>query len=724
MKLMPPSFEAVRLTVALILILSINISCSSSPGVQKLSPQAVDRQSLVSRHNPKVGSIDPRSPFTLGNGHFAFTADVTGLQSFADLYFNQGIPLETKARWAWHERANPMGYSLDDTNETFDAYGRKVSFPTDMDSAAGQWLRQNPHDLPLSRIGFTLDQRDINPSTLSAIDQTLDLWRGLLTSRYTLAHHQVQVQTLVDSNSDLIAVQVDSSLLAEARLEVALSFPRGYQLNRKNTPDLDWSDPDAHITRITEQGRHYATLYRKIDNAQHWVALRWQGNAQLVKNSTHHYALQAGSGETQLNFTVEYLPSPPTATPLKPFADTRHNAAQAWRNFWMSGAAADFSGSRNSYARELERRIVLSRYIMATQSRATMPSQETGLTSSSWYGKHHTEMTYWHSAHWILWGNPEIAQQTLDWFVDHLPKAQQLAASRGLDGARWAKMAGPENRESPGGNPLIIWNQPQFIHLAELLYQRTNDTTLLHKYAELVDQSAAAMASMLVWDEAGKRYNLSAPIWIAQEIYDPRITRNPTFELAYWRTSLQIAQQWRVRSGKAISPDWQHKLDKLAKLPTKDGKYVAIESVPDTFDNITSRQDHPSMLAAYGMLKDETVDLVTMDNTLKAVITTWDWQQKIWGWDYPMIAMTATRLQQPELALKTLMANLVHNHYENNGHVMQQGAALPVYLPANGAFLSAVAMMLGGWQGGPERAFPGFPADGTWVIKAEGFKPY
>jgi hypothetical protein len=32
-----------------------------------------------------------------------------------------------------------------------------------------------------------------------------------------------------------------------------------------------------------------------------------------------------------------------------------------------------------------------------------------------------------------------------------------------------------------------------------------------------------------------------------------------------------------------------------------------------------------------------------MTRTLDAVLSQWDWETKIWGWDYPMIAMTATR---------------------------------------------------------------------------------
>jgi hypothetical protein len=48
--------------------------------------------------------------------------------------------------------------------------------------------------------------------------------------------------------------------------------------------------------------------------------------------------------------------------------------------------------------------------------------------------------------------------------------------------------------------------------------------------------------------------------------------------------------------------------------------------------------------------------------------------------------------------------------------------AAETYFPSNGSLLAAVAMMAGGWDGstGPT---PGFPKDGKWTVRAEGFKP-
>ena len=47
---------------------------------------AIERKELVQGHNPGLFGFDYNSPMTLGNGEFAFNADVTGLQTFYDLY--------------------------------------------------------------------------------------------------------------------------------------------------------------------------------------------------------------------------------------------------------------------------------------------------------------------------------------------------------------------------------------------------------------------------------------------------------------------------------------------------------------------------------------------------------------------------------------------------------------------------------------------------------------
>ena len=57
-----------------------NLACAPT----SVNVSTIDRQALVARHAPVVRTIDPFSVLSVGNGRFAFTADVTGLQSFPD----------------------------------------------------------------------------------------------------------------------------------------------------------------------------------------------------------------------------------------------------------------------------------------------------------------------------------------------------------------------------------------------------------------------------------------------------------------------------------------------------------------------------------------------------------------------------------------------------------------------------------------------------------------
>jgi hypothetical protein len=64
---------------------------------------------------------------------------------------------------------------------------------------------------------------------------------------------------------------------------------------------------------------------------------------------------------------------------------------------------------------------------------------------------------------------------------------------------------------------------------------------------------------------------------------------------------------------------------------------------------------------------------------------------------------------------------LLHNSpgFQFDEHGLATGGPFP-YFPSNGALLTAVAMMAGGWDGSTGHA-PGFPQNGKWEVKAEGF---
>ncbi len=613
-----------------------------------------------------------------------------------------------------------------------------------------QWLRENPHKFSLGRLGLRLENAQGKGATfadLSAKQQSLDMWTGRLTSSFIFDGTPVEVETSVHPERDILIVRLRSQLLFDGRLGVDLKFPG---VSRKLNPDpADWEHPEAHSTLEVARGPGGLTLTRQIDDTHYSVKLASDRELDIETPGPHAFRFSA-PGSTQLTLLIEFTEGPAAAT-LPDAEVARATVAKWWESFWMHGGVVDFTGSKHPKASELERRIVLSQYLTAVNSAGALPPQEEGLFSNSWNGKFHLEMHAWHAAHFAVWGRPELLERSMPWYLAHLEEARERAKANGVKGAWWPKMVGPEGRESPSTvNPFIMWQQPHPIYLAETLWiARGKDRAVLEKYSELVFQTADLLASWPFYDKKAERYILGPPVIPAQENFDPLTTYNPTFELEYWRFGIGTAQRWRERLGLPKNPRWDDVLFRLSKLPEKDGIYLAAESHPDLWERARSAQcskgaasecpnrDHPSFVAALGLLPGWGADRETMRRTLKAVVSDWDLRQT-WGWDWPMLAMTATRLDEPEMAVNFLLTDAKNFQFGVSGmtprvHVVADDAphsagsqdepgyrrAAETYFPSNGALLLAVGLMVSGGQSVHELN-PGFPPNGQWIVRSEG----
>jgi hypothetical protein len=405
-----------------------------------------------------------------------------------------------------------------------------------------------------------------------------------------------------------------------------------------------------------------------------------------------------------------------------PSFDATSAAARAhWHRFWSTGGAIDLAGSQDPRWRELERRIVLSQYLTAIQCAGRYPPQESGLTFNSWEGKFHLEMHWWHAAQFALWGRLPLLEKSLGYYDAILPKAKATAARQGYAGARWPKMTGPAGDESPSGvGPFLVWQQPHPIFYAELVYRQRADRATLERFRDVVFETAEFMASFPAWDERARRFVLGPPLNCAQERYPKDTTINCAFELEYWAWGLGAAQAWRERLGLPREPRWDRVLKGLAAPIVADGRYLFAETAPDTYASPRWATDHPSVVAMFGVLPGAGIDRQAMARTVDWIQAHWDWPST-WGWDYPMVAMTAARLGRPDMAVDALLMDTPKNVYRANGHNHQR-PGLTIYLPGNGALLYAAAMMAAGWDGAPEGHAPGFPRDGRWLVKWEGLR--
>ena len=307
----------------------------------------------------------------------------------------------------------------------------------------------------------------------------------------------------------------------------------------------------------------------------------------------------------------------------------------------------------------------------------------------------------------------------LAWYELVSDKAIAIAKRQGYNGARWQKMTDADGSEVPSSvGAFLIWQQPHPIYFAEQIYREHLSKEVLEKYKSLVFKTADFMQSFARWDSISKTYHLGKGVIAAQERFKPEETYNPTYELVYWKWALQVAQKWRHRLAMPVDRNWQHVIDHMAVLPVQDNKYLFTQNAIDSYTNTKLKTDHPSVLAALGVMPPTgQVNNKIMDATFHWIWENWDWKDT-WGWDFPMVAMTATRLGKPEKAIDALLMPIKTNTYLPNGHNYQD-SRLRLYMPGNGGLLTAVAMMVGGYDG-ENIKLPGIPKNGKWKVRYEG----
>jgi len=697
---------------------SLTLAARPSLGLGR-SGGAIDRRALVRRHDPVVTAFDPFSALTVGNGEFAFTADITGLQTFP-AECEPTFPLCTTAHWSWHTTPAAEGLRREDFRyRDYDTYGRKVGYATDRrgQEPLFDWLRQNPHRLHLGRIGFELATSNgapAKPADLRQCRQVLDLWSGVLDSRFELEGQPVRVTTCCHPELDLVAVRVESPLLGSKLLRVLLAFPFA-------SPErgmADWGAIARHTTTFAQQEHNHADFTRKLDETEYRVGVQWRGGA-LSRRAAHEFVLSGTSGQA-LELACLFSPGP-CSTTLPSFAQTRAASQRSWQRFWQDGGAIDLSGSTDARAAELERRVVLSLYNTAIHCCGSLPSAETGLLCNSWYGKFHLEMHWWHAVHFTAWSRFSRFEKSLALYERLLPIARDTAQRQGYRGARWPKMIGADGHDSPSPvAPLLIWQQPHPIYYAELCYRNEPSKKTLDRWRDVVFETAEFMASFALLDSARDQFVLGPPLKTVSENTEATTAINPTFELAYWRFGLRVAQDWRERLGLERNPAWDRVLRLLAPLPARDGLYLLQEGLNETYTEWN--WEHPALVGAFGMLPGDSVDQAAMRRSLARVMQVWQWD-RAWGWDFGKAAMCAARTGQPDLAVDALLIDAVKNRYHPNGHNYQR-ADLTAYLPGNGALLCAVAMMCAGWTNGPPSPTPGFPPNGQWSVRHEGLRQW
>jgi hypothetical protein len=578
---------------------------------------------------------------------------------------------------------------------------------------ASDWLRANPHRIHLGMVGLQItmnDGKEIGIGDIQDNTQNLNLWAGAIESKFSVEGIPVNVQVFCHPGLDMISARIESDLIKEKRLKLRIAFPLGIALPN----GYDFNFPDKHKTKIISANNDITLFERSQDSDKYYVKVLHSGGL-LIEGSQHEYFIEPNSSDSLFEFSCLFSKTIPDNDPAD-FSGTREASLKSWESFWMNGGAVDFSGCTDERAFELERRVILSRYLTRIQCSGSLPPAETGLTYNSWFGKFHLEMHWWHVLHFVLWQKEEVLERQMKYYTDIIENARQTALHQGYKGVRWPKMTDPEGRESPSTvGTYLIWQQPHPIFFAELLYENSdNKKEILQKYKDIVFSTADFMASYAWYDSINNRYTLGPVLIPAQESLNKETTINPIFELVYWYWGLKTAREWKKRLGLDVEPLWTDIIEKLSALPVQEGLYLCSEDTKDSYQNPRYMSDHPIVSGISGFFpRTKLVDKKILGNSLDTIMKKWNWRST-WGWDFPMLAMSAASIGRGEQAMDFLLMEAPKNRYLMNGHNYQD-ARLAIYLPGNGGLLTAVAKMCVEDQ---------FPNNGKWEVKWENLNKY
>lgn len=215
----------------------------------------IDRQKLISGHNPVLTEIATDAPLTVGNGELAFTADITGMQTLYEEY--QELPLCTMSQWGWHTKPvsrEKYNYTLDDLvmTEYVNREGRLLKYPQDKkvgNEDVYNWLRENPHRLNLVRVRLQWEEESISAEDITGVRQELVLYEGILYSEFQIRNNACRVRTACHNEGrDILAFSLESEALKEKKISIVLDFPYG----ASDITASDWTQNDRHRTTILQ----------------------------------------------------------------------------------------------------------------------------------------------------------------------------------------------------------------------------------------------------------------------------------------------------------------------------------------------------------------------------------------------------------------------------------------------------------------------------------------
>ncbi len=201
----------------------------------------------------------------------------------------------------------------------------------------------------------------------------LDLWTGRISSNFSYKGQPVQVETYCHPDLSLVGFHIKSDLLASADLGVFFDFPYP-DTNKFDAPYVGvWNDTAHH--NVSGYSAPYGNfLEHTLDGTSYFMSAEWDAPATPVApaNGSSRRVLMLPNS-TEVMFAVGFGPT--GALTMETYGDTVTASELFWADYWSSGAFLDLSAVKSPKASELQRRVILSQYLVAVNSASSNPPQ-------------------------------------------------------------------------------------------------------------------------------------------------------------------------------------------------------------------------------------------------------------------------------------------------------------------------------------------------------------
>lgn len=588
------------------------------------------KKSDIIKYNLKFNHIDSKNPVTIGNGDFAITLDQTGTQSLYEIY--KDIPLSTMSNKNWFYKDKK------DIKPSYVDGKAYMLFNLDNDPNY-QTNRQYPFKYSFMQILLYDNDKLIDINNIKDVKQELDLYKGIVTSSFNYKEKINKTISFIYQDHDEFNFKLQSD-----NLNLALKF--NYPSYTKNGYRLDI------LPNVLVKEDRITLLYDDKNSLS--FKLKSSSNYQIVENT-----LIFDDNNVSFSLALDEI-----------------KEGKLLDEFWKCDNGIIIDNE------ELVKKMVLSKYLLHVNSTGIYPPQESGLTYNCWNSKFHLEMHLIHSL-WNIYNN-HVGDlvKSFDYYLSIMPSSLKRASLNGYKGLRFPKMTGPDGEDSPSNiGPLLIWQAPHILFMLQEIYYLYNKENIIKKYEPLISGTIDFMISFLTLKDS--KYQMLDPLLEACESIPLDRCQNPSFELEYWRYTLE-------RQPKIDTVLYGHQrydyLDITSKIITPkedDGIYLKTYGVIDKYDLY---KDHPTEGFLMSFFKSKIVDKEKMVKTIDYILKNMD-LSSYWGWDFPFLGISLLNCGEIEKSIEVTQLNTINNQYLYNGYNTSPRDDLKAYLPGNGAFL-------------------------------------